>query len=119
MLGTLTAVDLRTRKIAWQVPLGTPADTGPLGLKTHLPMETGMPSLGGPLTTGGGITFYSGTLDYYLRAFDTDTGRLLWKGKLPVGGQSTPTSYLSKKSGKQFVVLTASGSRGSSDRGIT
>ncbi|QJI30333.1 membrane-bound PQQ-dependent dehydrogenase, glucose/quinate/shikimate family [Pseudomonas sp. ADAK18] len=117
MLGTLTAVDLRTRKIAWQVPLGTPADTGPLGLKTHLPMETGMPSLGGPLTTGGGITFYSGTLDYYLRAFDTDTGRLLWKGKLPVGGQSTPTSYLSKKSGKQFVVLTASGSRGSSDRG--
>jgi len=117
LLGTLTAVDLSTHKIAWQVPLGTPADTGPLGLKTHLSMETGMPSVGGSLTTGSGITFYSGTLDYYLRAFDTDTGRLLWKGKLPVGGQSTPMSYLSKKSGKQFVVLTASGSRGSPDRG--
>jgi len=117
LLGTLTAVDLSTHKVAWQVPLGTPADTGPLGLKTHLSMETGMPSVGGSLTTGSGITFYSGTLDYYLRAFDTDTGRLLWKGKLPVGGQATPMSYLSRKSGKQFVVLTASGSRGASDRG--
>ncbi|ELY3880513.1 membrane-bound PQQ-dependent dehydrogenase, glucose/quinate/shikimate family [Pseudomonas aeruginosa] len=115
--GTLSAVDLSTKKIRWQVPLGTSYDSGPLGIKTRLPMTIGLPTLGGALTTAGGIVFYSGTQDYYLRAFDVHTGRELWKGRLPVGSQATPMSYISPKTHRQYIVLTASGARGQPDRG--
>ncbi|WP_260928103.1 membrane-bound PQQ-dependent dehydrogenase, glucose/quinate/shikimate family [Novosphingobium sp. 9] len=38
--GTLTAVDLKTRQIKWQVPVGTVEDTGPMGLKVGLPSRS-------------------------------------------------------------------------------
>lgn len=116
-LGTLSAIDLVSKKVVWQVPLGTTRDSGPMGIKTGVPMQVGMPSLGGPLATAGGLTFYSGTQDYYLRAMDTLTGREVWKGRLPVGGQSTPMSYRSPKTGKQYIVVNASGARGQPERG--
>ena len=60
---------------------------------------------------------YAGTQDYYLRAIDIASGQELWKGRMPVGGQSTPMSYVSPQSGRQFVVVTAGGARQSPDRG--
>ena len=51
------------------------------------------------------------------RAFDTRTGRLLWEGRLPAGGQANPMTYTSGRTGKQYVVITASGARQSADRG--
>jgi quinoprotein glucose dehydrogenase len=51
----------------------------------------------------------SGTLDYYLRAYDLKTGEQLWKGRLPAGGQATPITYVSEKNGKQYVVQMAGG----------
>ena len=71
----------------------------------------GMPTLGGPLTTGSGLTFFAGTQDYYLRAYDTATGDELWKGRLPVGSQGTPMTYIDKKTGRQYVVVVAGGAR--------
>lgn len=115
--GTMTAIDLAARQIVWQVPMGTLQDTGPLGMKTGLPIPVGMPTLGGPVTTSGGIVFYAGTQDYYLRAIDVATGEELWKGRLPVGAQTTPMSYVSPESGRQFVVVSAGGARQSPDRG--
>ncbi|RJE89571.1 membrane-bound PQQ-dependent dehydrogenase, glucose/quinate/shikimate family [Paracoccus onubensis] len=115
--GTITGIDLKTREIAWQVPAGTLQDSGPLGMKTNLPIPVGMPSLGGPMTTAGGLTFYAGTQDYYLRALDTFTGEELWKARLPVGAQATPMTYVSPESGRQFVVVSAGGARQSPDRG--
>jgi quinate dehydrogenase (quinone) len=115
--GTITGIDLKSRQIAWQVPAGTLEDTGPLGLKTRLPIPVGMPSLGGPTTTAGGLVFYAGTQDYYLRALDSKTGEELWKGRLPVGAQATPMTYVSPESGRQFVVISAGGARQSPDRG--
>lgn len=115
--GTLTAIDLKTRKIAWQVPLGTVRDTGPAGIRMGMNIPVGMPSVGGPVSTSSGLVFFAGTLDFYLRAFDSATGRELWKGRLPVGTQTTPMTYVSPKSGRQFVIAFAGGARESSDRG--
>jgi quinate dehydrogenase (quinone) len=115
--GTLSAVDLRTRKILWQVPVGTVQDTGPFGVKMRAPMPVGMPTLGGTLATQGGLVFIAGTQDYYLRAFDSATGKEVWKARLPVGSQGGPMSYVSPKTGKQYVLISAGGARQSPDRG--
>ncbi|MXV08080.1 MULTISPECIES: membrane-bound PQQ-dependent dehydrogenase, glucose/quinate/shikimate family [unclassified Xanthomonas] len=115
--GTLSAIDLKTRRIAWQVPVGTVQDTGPLGFKMHLPIPIGMPTLGGTLATQSGLVFIAGTQDYYLRAYDSGTGKELWKARLPVGSQGGPMTYVSAKNGKQYIVITAGGARQSPDRG--
>ncbi|QHE86068.1 membrane-bound PQQ-dependent dehydrogenase, glucose/quinate/shikimate family [Hydrogenophaga sp. BPS33] len=115
--GTVTGIDLKTRQIVWQRPAGTVEDAVVSGVKAGVPVPLGMPTLGGPITTAGGLTFYGGTQDYYLRAYDTLSGKELWKGRMPVGGQATPMSYVSPKSGQQYVVMSAGGSRQSPDRG--
>jgi quinate dehydrogenase (quinone) len=115
--GTLTAIDMKTQKIAWQVPVGTVQDTGPMGIKMHLPLPIGMPTLGGTLSTQGGLVFIAGTQDYYLRAFNSANGEEAWKARLPVGSQGGPMTYVSPKTGKQYVVITAGGARQSADRG--
>jgi membrane-bound PQQ-dependent dehydrogenase, glucose/quinate/shikimate family len=63
--GTLSAIDMKTRQIVWQVPVGTVQDTGPFGIKMHAQMPVGMPTLGGTLATQGGLVFIAGTQDYY------------------------------------------------------
>ncbi|MFK3970868.1 glucose/quinate/shikimate family membrane-bound PQQ-dependent dehydrogenase [Pseudomonas sp. NPDC087358] len=115
--GTLTAIDMKTRKIAWQVPVGTVQDTGPMGIKMHLQLPIGMPTLGGTLSTQGGLVFIAGTQDYYLRAFNSANGEEAWKARLPVGSQGGPMTFVSPKTGKQYIVITAGGARQSADRG--
>ncbi|MCO7519754.1 MULTISPECIES: glucose/quinate/shikimate family membrane-bound PQQ-dependent dehydrogenase [unclassified Pseudomonas] len=115
--GTLTAIDMHTRQIAWQVPVGTVEDTGPLGIRMHLPIKIGLPTLGGTLSTQGGLVFIAGTQDFYLRAYDSSNGNEIWKARLPVGSQGGPMTYVSPKTGKQYVVISAGGARQSSDRG--
>lgn len=115
--GTLTAVDLKTRRIAWQTPVGTVRDTGLLGLRTGLNMPIGMPTIGGSMATASGLVFFAGTQDFYLRAFDARSGRELWKGRLPVGSSSTPMTYVSPKTGRQYVLISAGGASGSTSRG--
>ena len=48
-------------------------------------------------------------MDNYLRAFDVETGKELWKGRLPAGGQATPMTYRLREDGKQYVVIAAGG----------
>jgi quinoprotein glucose dehydrogenase len=105
--GQLAAVDLRTNKILWQRKLGTTRDKG-LGLALPL----GVPSLGGPILTQTGLVLIAATIDDYLRAFDILTGKELWRGRLPAGGQATPMTYISAESGRQFVVISAGGHGG-------
>ena len=115
--GTLTAIDMKTQKVAWQVPVGTVQDTGPLGIKMGLQLPIGMPTLGGTLSTQGGLIFIAGTQDYYLRAFNSANGQEAWKARLPVGSQGGPMTFVSPKTGKQYIVITAGGARQSADRG--
>ncbi len=102
--GTLAAIDLRRNAIRWQVMLGSTRDMTPW----FVPASTlGMPNMGGPMVTDGGLAFIGAATDNYLRAFDIETGRELWKGRLPAGGQATPMSY--EANGRQFVVIAAGG----------
>jgi quinoprotein glucose dehydrogenase len=103
--GQLHAVDMRTGKILWEVPLGTTRDQAP-GSQLIL-RHTGIPSFGGPISTASGLVFIGATLDNYLRAFDGASGKELWKGRLPAGGQATPMTYVWK--GRQYVVIAAGG----------
>ena len=102
--GYVAGADLRTGRTHWMRRNGTVRDQAPI----PMPFKMGVPSLGGPMLTAGGVAFLSGTLDYYLRAYDVTTGRELWKGRLPAGGQATPMTYESR-SGRQMVVVVAGG----------
>lgn len=113
--GNIAGIDMNTKKIAWMKPIGTVEDTAFLGMKTGLPVPLGMPTLSGPSVTAGGLTFYAGTQDYYVRAFETATGKEVWKHRLPVGSQVAPTTYLGAD-GRQYLVVVAGGARQSPDR---
>ena len=101
----LTAVDLEAGAIKWQVPLGSMKGFG--GARADVPL--GSISLGGPIVTAGGLVFIGGTVDPFLRAFDVETGREVWKGALPAAGHATPMTYQLTPGGKQFVVIAAGG----------
>ncbi|WP_261398286.1 membrane-bound PQQ-dependent dehydrogenase, glucose/quinate/shikimate family [Maritimibacter alkaliphilus] len=115
--GTLSAVNLNTNEVLWSKPLGTIRDAGPLGMPTGLGIPIGLPTLGGSVTTASGLVFMAGTQDYYIRALDVHTGEELWKGRLPVGGETTPMTYVSPESGRQFLVITVGGNRATPIRG--
>ncbi|GBR34168.1 PQQ-dependent dehydrogenase 4 [Acetobacter peroxydans] len=108
--GTLTAIDLVTKKIVWQHPVGTTRDTGPFRTHNNIPLPTGMYNIGGNIVTRGGVVFMGATADDYLRAFDVSTGQVIWRDRLPAGGQATPLSY--ESGGKQYVVIAAGGHGG-------
>ncbi|MDZ4371027.1 MAG: membrane-bound PQQ-dependent dehydrogenase, glucose/quinate/shikimate family [Phenylobacterium sp.] len=110
--GMVTAIDVHTRRIVWQAPAGTAEAQAPLGLKSHLPIPIGTLGVGGPITTAGGVTFRAATTDAYLWAYDNATGKVLWKGALPVPAAGTPATYVSPSTGKQYVVVSAGGAMG-------
>ena len=88
-----------------------------MGVAMHLPIPVGMPTLGGSIATQSGLLFFAGTQDNYLRAMDSRTGKTIWKGRLPIGSQATPMTYISPKTGRQYVVIVAGGARQSPKRG--
>lgn len=106
--GTLTAIDLNTRKIVWQKPVGTLESLDFIGVQTGLRMPVGMPTLGGSLVTGGGLVFFGSAMDHYLRAFDVENGRELAALPMPVGANATPMSFTGAD-GRQYVVISAGG----------
>ena len=103
--GQLHAIDMRTGKILWEVPLGTTRDLAP-GSQLLLG-SSGVPNFGGPMATASGLIFIGAAMDDYLRAFDGASGRQLWRARLPAGGQATPMTYVWK--GRQYVVIAAGG----------
>ncbi len=107
--GMIRGVDLRSGKVLWEKPFGTSRDSGPLAMPTFVPIPMGVPNIGGAVTTASGLTFIGATQEHALRAFETTTGKQLWKTRLPAGGQATPATYWSNKSGRQFVVIAAGG----------
>ena len=99
--GTLTAMNLNTGKIKWQVSLGYYESLKAKGI------ITGTENFGGATATAGGVVFAAGTLDKLIRAFDSENGQELWSYKLPYIGSAPPTIY--EINGEQYIVIPASG----------
>ena len=104
--GTLTAVDMSKGTIRWQVPLGTMENFG----GSHKGIPPGSLNLGGPIATAGGLVFIAGTTDPHIRAFDANSGKMLWEAELPASGHATPMTY--EVNGKQYLVIAAGGHQG-------
>ncbi|CAN7260584.1 glucose/quinate/shikimate family membrane-bound PQQ-dependent dehydrogenase [Rhizobium leguminosarum] len=102
--GYVAGVDLRTGNIAYMHKNGTVRDMTPL----PLPFKVGVPGIGGPMLTKGGVAFLGAAVDNYLRAYDVTNGRELWQARLPAGGQATPMTYMTDDN-KQYVVMVAGG----------
>ena len=102
--GALAAVDLATGDVRWEVPLGESPELAAVPAAR----EWGSFNFGGALVTAGGLVFIAAARDSTLRAFDVETGRVLWSGELPASGQATPMTYRTAN-GKQFVVIAAGG----------
>jgi quinoprotein glucose dehydrogenase len=102
--GTLNAVDLNTGQIKWKVPLGEYPQLKARGLP-----PTGTENYGGPVVTAGGLIFIGASADETFRAFDKQTGAILWQTKLPFGGNASPSTYMIN--GRQFVVISAGGGK--------
>ncbi|KQT51919.1 glucose dehydrogenase [Devosia sp. Leaf420] len=101
--GFVAGADLRTGEIAYKHRNGTVRDMTPL----PLPFKVGVPGIGGPIITKGGVAFLGAAVDDFFRAYDLTTGQQLWEARLPAGGQSTPMTYT--VDGKQYVVIVAGG----------
>lgn len=103
--GLLTALDMKTGLKKWQVPLGEIDSLVAQGFK-----NTGTENYGGPVVTAGGLLFIAATKDEKIRAFDKETGTLLWEAKLPAAGHATPAVY--EQNGKQYLVIACGGGKG-------
>lgn len=102
--GTLNAINLNTGEFEWKIPFGEYPELAEQGIPT-----TGTENYGGPVVTAGGLLFIAATLDEKIRAFDKNTGELLWEYKLPVAGYATPSVY--SVDGKQYVVIACGGGK--------
>lgn len=101
----MTAIDLNTGEQQWKQPFGTLNNLVPLGQF----VSWGGMALGGNIQTAGGLAFIGATMDAQFRAFDTDTGELLWSTDLPYAAHAMPMTYRLRKDSKQFVVIAAGG----------
>jgi quinoprotein glucose dehydrogenase len=93
----LVAFDLNTGKLRWESAVGKSI------------------SMGGAISTGGGLVFAGASLEPYLRAYNTDTGAEIWKSELPASAQSTPMTY--EWQGHQYIVICAGGHGKATDFG--
>jgi len=103
---TLTAYDLNTGTIIWQVPNGGITE---LEQKGHTDTGARLPR-GGPVVTAGGLIFAATASDHKVRAYDQDTGKVLWTYNLPTGSDGVPAVY--EVGGREYIAFCVAGGDG-------
>ena len=83
-IGELQAWNVDTAEEVWSVPF-----------EHH--------NWGPVLATGGDLVFMGGTNDRYFRAFDANTGEVLWEQRTNSGVTGVPSSY--SVNGKQYIAV--------------
>jgi quinoprotein glucose dehydrogenase len=101
--GELIAVDVNRAAIVWRVPLGEFEE-----LKARGFPRTGTPNIGGTIATAAGVVFVGATIDGRFRAFDAESGALLWETTLEANAHATPMTFMGRN-GRQYVVVAAGG----------
>lgn len=102
--GTLTAINLQSGELLWQVPLGEYESLKEKGIA-----PTGTDNYGGPLVTASGLIFMAGTPDEKFRAYDKQNGEIVWETVLPAAGYASPSTYA--VNGKQYIVIACGGGK--------
>ncbi len=88
----IAVVDLTTQQIVWRRGMGS--------------LNLGFPATAGSIITAGGLIFNGGVIDGEFRAIDALTGDVVWQDSLRSGSDATPMSYVSPKTGRQYVLVT-------------
>ena len=102
---SLTAYDLNAGTIKWKIALGDVPELAAKGVKntgSHYPKV-------GPVVTAGGLLF-AGTRDRTIRAFDVETGKVLWETEVDAALEGIPAVY--EIGGREFIVFCASAQAG-------
>ncbi|QNI35917.1 outer membrane protein assembly factor BamB family protein [Edaphobacter albus] len=97
---TLTAYDLNSGDIRWQIPLGEVPELAAKGIKntgSHFPKIN-------PVVTAGGLIF-TGSRDRKIRALDSSTGKVLWETEVDAALEGMPAVY--EIDGREYVVFCA------------
>jgi quinoprotein glucose dehydrogenase len=103
--GTLSAIDMNSGDLLWQVPVGDLPNVRfhPALRGVDLPEKLGAPGPAGPMVTAGGLVFVTGG-SMSLNAFDKDSGDLLWEQGLGGASSANPMTYQTR-GGRQYVVV--------------
>src|ERR671912_111241 len=99
----ITAYDLNKGTIMWQIPNGDVASlaaNGIVGTGSHAPR-------GGVVATGGGLLFIGTSSDRKFRAYDADSGQVLWSYDLAAATEGVPAVY--SVGGKQYIAIAVGG----------
>src|SRR5690606_16391412 len=99
----ITAYDLNEGVIEWQIPNGEVAflaERGITGTGSHAPR-------GGPVVTAGGLLFVGTSSDRAFRAYDVDTGEVLWTYRLDAASEGVPAVY--EVNGRQHITIASGG----------
>ena len=102
---SLTAYDLNLGTIKWKIALGDVPELAAKGVRntgSHYPKL-------GPVVTAGGPLF-AGTRDRTVRAFDVETGKVLWEQEVDAALEGIPAVY--EIGGREFLVFCASAQSG-------
>jgi quinoprotein glucose dehydrogenase len=105
--GLISAIDLSTGELVWERPLGTARDLGPMMTPSRLPFTIGTITFGGTMTTASGLVFVGGSQDHAFRAFDGETGELLFEADLPGNSNTRPMTFKSDMDGRQYIVVAS------------
>jgi quinoprotein glucose dehydrogenase len=62
------------------------------------------------LATAGGLLFGATSSDHTLRAYDSDSGKVVWKVELPAASEGVPATY--QVDGRQFIVVPVAAAHG-------